>query len=148
MEDIFCWQEDRTLSDNLTLQYDKRKYIIEDRIENRQLRRRCVTVYDYYDGSIKIKYEKKELHYHSVFDKLQRVSEQAIIDNKRLGAALAYIKEKQDKREKEERSMSCPKRKLKINQFLWSSFSLVSKHSIVLSFLLLRAQFLDLLFLS
>lgn len=110
LEDIFCWQEDRTLSENLTIQYDKVKYLIDDTPETRKLRRKRVTVYDYYDGSIKIKYGKSSLSYR-VFDKLRRVNAGAIIENERLGDVLSYIKELQDQREEEKRSKSCPKRR-------------------------------------
>lgn len=84
MEDIFCWQEDRSLSNNLTLQYDKVLYLIEDSIETRKLAGKRVTVFDYHDGSIKIKYESEELPYRT-FDKIRRVDPGAIVTNDRLG---------------------------------------------------------------
>ena len=108
LDDIFCWQEDRTLSNNLTLKYDKRMYLIKESVETRKLRKKRVTVFDHHNGTIKIFYKNKELAYR-VFDQLQRVSEQAIVENKRLGAVLSYIKKKQDLRN-EQRSKSCPKR--------------------------------------
>jgi len=108
IDDIFCWQEDRTLSNNLTLKYDKRTYIIQDSVETRKLRKKRVTVFDHHNGIIKIVYKNKELAYR-VFDQLQRVNEQAIVENKRLGEVLFYIKKRQDLRN-EQRSKSCPKR--------------------------------------
>lgn len=83
-------------------------YLIEDSVETRKLRRKRVTVYDYNNGTIKIVHEKQVLPYR-IFDKLQRVDEQAIVDNKRLGSVLSYVKQKQELRN-EERSKSCPKR--------------------------------------
>jgi len=44
----------------------------------------------------RIKLFRPELPY-SAFDKLQRVSHAAIVENKRLGEVLAWIKEQQDR---------------------------------------------------
>lgn len=60
LDSIFSWQEDRTLSNNLTIQYDKFWYLIEDTPETRQLARKRVTVYEDFHGRIKIFYEGKE----------------------------------------------------------------------------------------
>lgn len=109
LDDIFCWQEDRTLSECLTLLYDKVKYILEDNIQTRQLRRKRVTVFDYPDGSIKIKYQGKEFKYRT-FDKLRRVNPGAIVEGDRLANVLLYIKKQQDLRELETPSRSCPSR--------------------------------------
>lgn len=55
-------------------------------------------VYDYPDGTISIKHYGQPLTY-SVFDKLRNVAKAAIVDNKRLSAALAFAKQSQDQRE-------------------------------------------------
>lgn len=109
IDNIFCWQEDRTLTKNLTLQYNKVLFLIQDTIQTRKLAGKRVTVYDYHDGHIKIFYDGQELPYR-FFDKLQRINPNAIVDNKRLGHVLTYIKEKQDQRDEEQRSKSCPRR--------------------------------------
>ena len=108
LDEIFCWQEERTLSNNLTLQYNKIVYLIKDSVETRKLMRKRVIVHDFHDGSIKIKHQNKELPY-STYDRLQRVDQGKITDNKRLGTVLSLIKTKQDKRD-EKRSASCPSR--------------------------------------
>ena len=108
LNEIFSWQEERTLSKNLTLQYDKILYLIEDSIDNRNLARNKVTVFDYFDGSIKIKWQRRELPYR-IFDKMQKVDQGEIVSNKRLGAVLNYIKEKQELTD-EARSSSVPSR--------------------------------------
>ena len=54
---IFTWQEQRTLSASLTLQYDKVLYLIEPSPENQRLAGKRVLVIDYPDGKIKIRYE-------------------------------------------------------------------------------------------
>lgn len=110
LEEVFSWQEDRTLSQNLTLQYDKVLYLIEDSVETRKLAGKRVTVFDYYDGSIKVKYRGVELPYRK-FDKIRRVDLGAIVENERLGNVLAHIKRQQDLKGPVERSKSCPKRR-------------------------------------
>jgi hypothetical protein len=106
LNEIFSWQEKRTLSKNLTLQYDKVLYLIEDSIENRSLARHKVTVFEYFDGTIKIKCNNRELSYRT-YDKIKKIDQGQIVSNKRLGAVLSFIKEKQDKID-EKRSTSAP----------------------------------------
>ena len=52
-------------------------------------------IYDFPDGRLEIRWKGLCLPY-AVFDKLQRVSHAAIVENKRLGEVLAWIKERQD----------------------------------------------------
>jgi hypothetical protein len=65
---------------------------------------------DYPDGRLAIRYKGIELAYRT-FDKLQQVNQGAIIENKRLGAALAFIREQQLRREPERRSTNAPRRR-------------------------------------
>jgi len=108
LNEIFSWQENRTLSKNLTLQYDKALYLIEDSVDNRSLARNKVNVFEYFDGTIKIKCNNRELPYR-IFDKIKKVDQGEIVSNKRLGAVLNFIKEKQDKHD-EKRSTGAPSR--------------------------------------
>jgi len=108
LNEIFCWQEPRTLSNSLTVQYDRVVYLIKDCVDTRKLARKRVMVYDYPDGSVKIKYQGKELP-SSVFDQLQRVEQADIVNNKRLNVVLDFIKDKQDARD-EKRSSNSPSR--------------------------------------
>jgi hypothetical protein len=108
LNEIFSWQENRTLSKNLTLQYDKALYLIEDSVDNRSLARNKVTVFEYFDGAIKIKCNNRELPYR-IFEKIEKVDQGEIVSNKRLGAVLNFIKEKQDKHD-EKRSTGAPSR--------------------------------------
>jgi len=62
----------------------------------------------YFDGTIKIKWNDRDLPYR-IFDKIQKVDQGEIVSNKRLGAVLNFIKEKQDKID-EKRSTSSPSR--------------------------------------
>ena len=59
-----------------------------------------MTVVDHPDGRLSIRYNGVELAYH----KLRQVSQAAIVENKRLGAALAFIREEQLRRGPERRS--------------------------------------------
>ena len=54
-----------------------------------------VEIYDFPDGRLEIPWKGLPLAY-AVFDKLQRVSHAAIVENKRLGEVLAWIKQRQD----------------------------------------------------
>ena len=68
-----------------------------------------VTVLDYPDGRLSIRYKGVELAYRT-FDKLRQVSQAAIVENKRLGAVLAVIREQQIARA-EPRSKKAPRRR-------------------------------------
>jgi hypothetical protein len=91
---VFAWREDRTVSQSLTLQYEKMLFILEPTPITSTLRRKKVTVADYPDGKLKILHKGVELPYR-LFDKLQHVSQAAIVDNKRLGTVLAHIRQRQ-----------------------------------------------------
>ena len=62
-----------------------------------------VTIVDYPDGRLAIRYRGIELPYRT-FGKIRQVSQAAIVENKQLGAALAFIREEQLRREPERRS--------------------------------------------
>ncbi len=110
MNDIFAWQELRTLSKALTFQYDKVMYIIEPTEQNSRIAGEKITVYDYPDGSIAFRHLHRPLGY-KIFDKLACVDQGAVVDNKRLGAVLKLAQQKQDELEaegKRMRSKKCP----------------------------------------
>jgi hypothetical protein len=62
------------------------------------------------DGRLSIRYNGVEPAYRT-FDKLRQVSQAAIVENKRLRAALAFIREEQLRREPERRSTKAPRRR-------------------------------------
>jgi hypothetical protein len=103
LDDAFAWKEERTLSQALTLQYDKVMFILEPSEQAKAVIGRRVTVVDYPDGRLAIRYRGIELAYRT-FDKIRQVSQAAIIENKHLGAALALIRDQQLRREPERRS--------------------------------------------
>ncbi|MGH7000717.1 MAG: ISNCY family transposase [Stellaceae bacterium] len=105
LEDAFVWKEERTLSQALTLQYDKVIFVLQPsepakpapgREQGAAIGKR-VTVFDYPDGRLAIRYNGVELAYRT-FDKIRHVDQGAIVDNKRLGAVLAMIRDDQLRR--------------------------------------------------
>ena len=109
LDDAFAWKEERTLSQALTLQYDKVMFILEPSEQAKAAIGKRVTVVDYPDGRLAIRYRGVELAYRT-FDKIRQVSQAEIVENKRLGAALAYIREQQLARA-EARSRKAPRRR-------------------------------------
>jgi hypothetical protein len=103
LDDAFAWKEERTLSQALTLQYDKILFIVEPTDQANAAIGKRVTVVDYPDGRLAIRYRGVELAYRT-FDKLRQVPQAAIVENKQLGAALAFIREGQLRREPKRRS--------------------------------------------
>ena len=55
IEDVFAWKEERTLTNNLTVQYDKVLFMLEPNAFTRPLARQHVTIVDYPDGRIAIR---------------------------------------------------------------------------------------------
>jgi hypothetical protein len=112
LDDAFAWKEERTLSQALTLQYDKVMFILEPSELAKAAIGKRVTVVDYPDGRLAILYRGVDLGYRT-FDKLRQVDQGAIADNKRLGAVLAMICKEQLRREPERRSG--PRRRDQLN---------------------------------
>jgi len=94
MDDVFAWKEQRTVTHNLTIQYDKVMFLLEPTEVTRPLARKRVTIIDYPDGRLAIRYKGLDLPYR-MFDRLQRVNQAAIVENKRLGEVLSYIAARQ-----------------------------------------------------
>lgn len=113
LDDIFSWQDTRKLSKSLTFQYDKVVYLLENTEENSLLVNEVVKIFDYPDGSISIRYGTRSLNF-KTFDKLQKIDQGRVVDNKRLGQVLKFAQQKQEEFEKNqtrERSKSSPCRK-------------------------------------
>ena len=109
LDDTFTWQEQRSLSAALTLQYDKVLYLVDTIRENQRLAGKRVTVIDYPDGRIKIRYDGRDLGYRE-FDKLTHTHQGEVVPHKRLGAMLDLISENQKFLPQEKRSVKCPTR--------------------------------------
>ena len=88
-------KEPRAVSNDLTLQYDRVRFILEPNDTSTGLQRKKVMVYDYPDGRIEIRHKGKSLPFIK-FDKVRHVDQGAIVSNKRLGAVLAHIQTNQE----------------------------------------------------
>ena len=109
IDDAFAWKEERSVSVNLTLQYDQVLFILEPTGIARSLARKRVTVIDYPDGRLAIRYNGVDLPYRT-FDKRPQLNQAAIVENKRLGPILAYIAEQQKQLDMS-RSAKAPRRR-------------------------------------
>ena len=78
------------------LNYSRMKLTLKPEGLAVRLRGKMVEIYDFRDGRLEVRWKGRSLPY-SAFDKLQRVSHAAIVENKRLGEILAWIKEQQDR---------------------------------------------------
>ena len=95
LTDILCHREQRYVGSQLTLSYDRKRIILERNPLSEGLDGKYVDVYDFPDGRLEVRTKGLLLPYR-VFSKDQRVSHTAVVENKRLGHALAVIKAQQD----------------------------------------------------
>jgi len=95
LTEILAWREQRTVTKNLTLHYDRMMLLLEPTPFVRALVRKKVDVVNYPDGRFAVQFEGVSLPFR-VFDKIQTVQPGTIVENKRLGAALALVKQMQD----------------------------------------------------
>jgi hypothetical protein len=94
LDEILTWREVRTVTTNLFLNYDRMMLLLEPTPFARGLVRKKVDVVNYPDGRFTVQFEGTPLPFR-VFDKIQTVASGAIVENKRLGAALAMVREHQ-----------------------------------------------------
>jgi transposase len=95
LNDILCHREQRYVTEQLTMSYDRKQIILERGEISEGLAGKYVDLYDYPDGRLEVRWKGHSLPYR-VFSKDQRVSHAAIVENKRLGHALALVKAQQD----------------------------------------------------
>jgi hypothetical protein len=95
LDELLAWREARTVTRNLTLHYDRMMLLLEPTPLTLGLMRKQVEVVNYPDGRFAVQFEGVSLPYR-VFDKIQTVQPGAIVENKRLGAALAMVKAHQE----------------------------------------------------
>src|ERR1700676_3788917 len=94
LDEILAWREERTVTRNLTLHYDRMMLILDPTPLARGLVRKKVAVVNYPDGRFAVQFNGATLGF-KVFDKIQTVQPGAIVDNKRLSAVLEQIKAQQ-----------------------------------------------------
>ena len=96
LDQILCWREQRQVSHQLVVNYSRMKLTLKPEGLAVRLCGKMVEIYDFPDGRLEIRWKGRSLPY-SAFYKLQRVSHAAIVENKRLGEVLAWIKQQQDR---------------------------------------------------
>src|SRR6202790_1091618 len=109
LDQILCWREQRQVSHQLVVNYIRMKLTLKPEGLAVRLRGKMVEIYDFPDGRLEVRWKGRSLPY-SAFDKLQRVSHAAIVENKRLGEILAWIKEQQDSEPRYNRVPDGPRR--------------------------------------
>lgn len=103
---IFTVREKRKVSKALTIQYDKMLYLIEDSEYSRRAMGKYIDVYHYPDGQKELRLNGVALPC-STYDRLSEIDQGAIVDNKRLGRTLEFIRLVQSNRD-DTRSQSVP----------------------------------------
>jgi hypothetical protein len=94
---ILCYREQRDVRAQLSFHYDRKQIILERNETSESLAGKYVELYDYADRPVEVRWNSVSLPYR-VFSKDQRVNHTAIVENKRLGHALALVKAQQDLR--------------------------------------------------
>ena len=91
LKDILCHREQRHVSEQLAMSYDRKQIILERSPVSEKLGGQYVELYDYPDRPLEVRWKGVSLPYR-VFEKDRRVSHAAVIENKRLSHALALVK--------------------------------------------------------
>jgi hypothetical protein len=100
LDDIFTWQEQRRVTAQLTVQHKRTMYLLEPTEEAKAAAKKRVTVIEYEDGGVSIRYRGVPLAARP-FHKDGCVTQASIVDNKLLGGALTEIRKRQQQREEE-----------------------------------------------
>lgn len=108
--EAFTWRAERTLSQSLTLQYDNILFMVEPSEFAQAAIGQRVEVVDFPDGRLEIRYKGRSMPYRP-FDKLRRVTETAVLENKRLGGLLHLIRQSQQAGPPGHRTSKAPKRR-------------------------------------
>src|SRR6202158_2093986 len=109
LDEVLCWREQRQVSHQLVVNYSRMKLTLKPEGIAIRLRGKMVDIYDFPDGRLEVRWKGRSLPY-SAFDKLQRVSHAAIVEKKRLGEILAWIKEQQERQPRFNRVPDGPRR--------------------------------------
>lgn len=94
VQDILCWRDQRYVGADLAVNYERKRLILDDTALSRAAIGNYVETYAFADGRIDLRWSGVSLCYRT-FDKDQRVTHAAVVENKRLGAVLAYVLEQQ-----------------------------------------------------
>ena len=97
LKDILCHREQRHVSEQLAMSYDRKQIILERSPVSEKLSGQDVELYDFPNRPLEVRSKGVSLPYR-IFSKDQRVSHTAIVENKRFGHALALVKAQQELR--------------------------------------------------
>ena len=97
LRQVLCWREQRHVGQQLTLSYERKLIMLEETELTRGLVGQYVDTYAFADGRLEVRWKGVALSYRA-FDKDQRVTQADVVENKRLSAALAQVKEMQESR--------------------------------------------------
>jgi hypothetical protein len=92
--DILCHREQRHVSQQLTVAYDRKQIILERSELADALAGQYVELFDFSDRPLEVHWKGQSLPYR-VFNKDQRVSHTAVVENKHVGHTLAFVKAQQ-----------------------------------------------------
>ena len=84
---IFTWRELRKVTQDLTLHYERKLYLLPDIATHRRLIGRYIDVFQYPDGRVELRAANAVLPY-CTYDKLGAIDQGEIVENKRLGQVL------------------------------------------------------------
>ena len=100
LDDIFTWQEQRRVTAQLTVHHKRTMYLLEPTEEAKAAAKKRVTVVEYEDGRVSIRFEGIALAARP-FHKDGCVTQGTIVENKLLSGALTEIRKRQQQREQE-----------------------------------------------
>ena len=100
LDDIFTWQEQRRVTAQLTVQHKRTMYLLEPTEQAKGAAKKRVTVVEYEDGGVSIRYRGVPLAARP-FHKDGCVTQASIVENKLLSGALTEIRKRQQQREQE-----------------------------------------------
>jgi len=100
LDDIFTWQEERRVTAQLTVHHKRTMYLLEPTEEAKAAAKKHVTVVEYEDGRVSIRFQGVALAARP-FHKDGSVTQGSIVENKLLSGALTEIRKRQQQREQE-----------------------------------------------
>lgn len=100
LDEVLCFKREHTVSYNLTIQYDRVLYLIEDTEANRSLRRKKITLHEYPDGSISLNYNNQKLQFKKLYDRVCPIEQGRVVPSERIASTLELIKAQQKEIEK------------------------------------------------
>ncbi|KKL59969.1 hypothetical protein LCGC14_2210010 [marine sediment metagenome] len=96
LNEVLCLRDQRYVTKDLTLKYDRQRIKLEINDLTRGLMGKYIDVYEYGCGRIQVRAHGVVLP-HTIMNQEHRITHAAITENKRLSAVLEHIKAEQDK---------------------------------------------------